>query len=87
LSPSQKYEIFLQLVRQEATMAEAAEAWQVNRATIMSRSCRPPPASLTVRCRTCVTTIAVHTGDIPTGTLRKIERDLEPCLGKGGMHK
>jgi transposase-like protein len=35
LSPSQKYEIFLQLVRQEATMAEAAEAWQVNRATIM----------------------------------------------------
>jgi hypothetical protein len=35
LSPSQKYEVFLQLVRQEATMAEAAEAWQVNRATIM----------------------------------------------------
>ncbi len=26
LSPSQKYEIFLQLVRQEVTMAEAAEA-------------------------------------------------------------
>ena len=25
LSPSQKYEIFLQLVRQEVTMAEAAE--------------------------------------------------------------
>lgn len=35
LSPSKKYEIFLQLVRQEATMAEAAEAWQVDRGTIM----------------------------------------------------
>jgi len=27
----QKYEIFLQLVRQEVTMAEAAERWQVDR--------------------------------------------------------
>ncbi len=32
LSPSQKYEIFLQLVRQEV---EAADAWQVDRSTIM----------------------------------------------------
>ncbi len=31
LSPSQKYEIFLQLVRQELTMAEAAGVWQVDR--------------------------------------------------------
>ena len=35
LSPSQKYEVFLQLVRQELTMAEAAEHWQVDRGTIM----------------------------------------------------
>ncbi len=35
LSPSQKYEVFLQLVRQELTMAEAAEQWQVDRGTIM----------------------------------------------------
>jgi transposase len=35
LTPSQKYEIFLQLVRQEVTMAEAAEAQQVDRSTIM----------------------------------------------------
>ncbi len=35
LTPSQKYEIFLQLVRQEATMAEAAESWKVDRSTIM----------------------------------------------------
>jgi hypothetical protein len=31
----QKYEIFLQLVRQEVTMAEAADSWQVDRSTIM----------------------------------------------------
>lgn len=35
LSPSQKYEIYLQLVRQEVTMAEAATAAQVDRSTIM----------------------------------------------------
>lgn len=35
LSPSQKYEIFLQLVRQEVTIAEAAEQQQVDRSTIM----------------------------------------------------
>jgi transposase len=35
LTPLQKYEIFLQLVRQEVTMMEAAEAWQVDRSTIM----------------------------------------------------
>src|SRR5437763_10133503 len=35
LTPSQKYEIFLQLVRREVTMMEAAEAWQVDRSTIM----------------------------------------------------
>lgn len=35
LSPSQKYEIWLQLVRQEATIAEVAAAEQVDRSTIM----------------------------------------------------
>ena len=35
LSPSQKYEIWPQLVRQEVTMAEAATAHQVDRSTIM----------------------------------------------------
>jgi transposase len=35
LSPSQKYEIFLQLVRQEVTIAEAAEQQQVDRSTII----------------------------------------------------
>lgn len=35
LSPSQKYEIWLQLVRQEVTIAEAAAAQQVDRSTVM----------------------------------------------------
>jgi len=35
LSPLQKYEIFLQLVRQEVTLAEAADNWKVDRSTIM----------------------------------------------------
>lgn len=35
LSPSQKYEIWLQLVRQEVTIAEAAEEHQVDRSTVM----------------------------------------------------
>lgn len=35
LTPLQKYEIFLQLVRQEVTMAEAAERWEVDRGVIM----------------------------------------------------
>ena len=35
LSPSQKYDIWLQLVRQEVTIAEAAEQQQVDRSTIM----------------------------------------------------
>jgi transposase-like protein len=35
LSPSAKYEIWLQLVRQEVTMAEAATAHHVDRSTIV----------------------------------------------------
>lgn len=35
LSPSQKYKIWLQLLRQEVTIAEAATAQQVDRSTII----------------------------------------------------
>jgi predicted RNA binding protein YcfA (HicA-like mRNA interferase family) len=36
-----------------------------------------------VRCGRCETTVPVHVGeDLPPGTLRAIERDLEPCLGR-----
>ena len=32
-----------------------------------------------------VTIVPQHAGDIPTGTLRAIERDLEAALGKGWL--
>lgn len=39
-----------------------------------------------VECGRCATTVPVHAGkDLPPGTLRAIERDLEPCLGKGWL--
>jgi predicted RNA binding protein YcfA (HicA-like mRNA interferase family) len=31
------------------------------------------------------TTVPQHGGDIPTGLLAKIQRDLEPALGKGWL--
>jgi predicted RNA binding protein YcfA (HicA-like mRNA interferase family) len=31
------------------------------------------------------TTVAQHVGDLPIGTLRAIERDLEPAFGKGWL--
>ncbi len=34
---------------------------------------------------TAATTVAQHAGDIPAGTLRAIERDLEPAFGKGWL--
>ena len=34
---------------------------------------------------TVTTTVAQHAGDIPTGTLRAIERDLEPAFGRGWL--
>jgi predicted RNA binding protein YcfA (HicA-like mRNA interferase family) len=38
-----------------------------------------------VRVGECQTVVPVHSGDIPTGTLRSIERDLAPCLGQGWL--
>lgn len=35
LTPLQKYEVFLQLVRHEASLVEAAEQWQVDRGVNM----------------------------------------------------
>jgi transposase-like protein len=35
LSPSQKYEIFVQLIRQEVTVIEAAQRWGVDRGVVM----------------------------------------------------
>jgi predicted RNA binding protein YcfA (HicA-like mRNA interferase family) len=41
-----------------------------------------------IECGRCVSTVPVHAGeDIGPGLLRRIERDLEPCLGKGWLKK
>jgi predicted RNA binding protein YcfA (HicA-like mRNA interferase family) len=32
-----------------------------------------------------VTTVAQHSGDIPNGTLRQIEKDLAPVFGEGWL--
>lgn len=34
---------------------------------------------------TVATTVPQHAGDMPSGTLRAIERDLEPAFGKGWL--
>jgi predicted RNA binding protein YcfA (HicA-like mRNA interferase family) len=34
---------------------------------------------------TLATTVPQHAGDIPAGTLRAIERDLEPAFGRGWL--
>jgi len=43
---------------------------------------RQSGSHLVVRCGTCQTVVPVHGGDLPAGTLRSIERDLEVCLGE-----
>ena len=41
-----------------------------------------------VQCGKCFSTVPVHAGeDLGKGLLRAIERDLEPCLGKGWMKR
>lgn len=37
--------------------------------------------------QTATTTVPQHGGDIPVGTLKAIEHDLEPVLGKGWLTK
>lgn len=58
------------------------------RRTLRLRGCvevRQSGSHLIVRCGTCQTVIPVHSGDIPAGTLRSIERDLAACLGEGWL--
>jgi len=47
---------------------------------------RQKGSHVVVRCGTCTAVVPVHRGeDIAPGTLRAIERQLEPCLGKGWL--
>ena len=41
---------------------------------------------LRIECGRCTTTVPVHAGE-DIGLLRRIERDLEPCLEKGWLKK
>jgi predicted RNA binding protein YcfA (HicA-like mRNA interferase family) len=40
---------------------------------------------LKMRVGQCQTIVPMHSRDVSTGTLRAIERALEPCLGKGWL--
>ena len=41
-----------------------------------------------VECGKCSTTVPVRSGqDLPPGTLWAIERNLEPCLGRGWLER
>jgi predicted RNA binding protein YcfA (HicA-like mRNA interferase family) len=35
--------------------------------------------------RHCTTVVSNHRGDVPKGTLKAIEADMEHCLGKGWL--
>ena len=73
LSPSQKYEIYLQLVRQEVTIAEAAAAQHVDRSTIM-------------RIRTVAKegALAALAASKPGVAARERDYELEAAKGRGG---
>lgn len=36
-------------------------------------------------CGKCATTVADHKGDMPLGTLRAIEKAMQPCYGEGWL--
>jgi predicted RNA binding protein YcfA (HicA-like mRNA interferase family)/predicted RNase H-like HicB family nuclease len=59
------------------------------RRILIAKGCveiRQRGSHLRIECGSCVTTIPVHPGeDLGPGLLRSIERDLEPCLGKGWL--
>ncbi|MHB8342204.1 MAG: type II toxin-antitoxin system HicA family toxin [Mycobacteriales bacterium] len=46
---------------------------------------RQSGSHLIVRCGRCRSMVPIHSGDIPVGTLRSIDRDLVPCLGEGWL--
>ena len=49
---------------------------------------RQKGSHVVIACGACKATVALHAGDtIPAGTLRRIERDLAPCLGHGWLRE
>jgi predicted RNA binding protein YcfA (HicA-like mRNA interferase family) len=72
-------------------MAKALTGAQVLRILVIQKGCnvlRQKGSHVRVQCGTCHTTVPVHSGEtLPAGTLRAIERDLEPCLGRGWLRR
>ncbi|TMM02262.1 MAG: addiction module toxin, HicA family [Actinobacteria bacterium] len=51
--------------------------------TLGCEEVRQKGSPVRLRCGRCETTVPIHAGeDLPPGTLRAIDRDLEPCLGR-----
>ena len=47
---------------------------------------RQSGSHIIIRCGECTTVVAFHAGkDIAKGTLRAIQKQLEPCLGRGWL--
>jgi predicted RNA binding protein YcfA (HicA-like mRNA interferase family) len=63
---------------------EVVRLLKQNGATLVRRQ-KGSHARFVSACGNCATTVAMHPGDIPTGTLRAIERDMEECYGKGWL--
>ena len=61
------------------------------RRILKSRGCaevRQRGSHLRIECGSCATTVPVHSGeDLGLGLLRSIERNLEPCPGRGWLKK
>lgn len=52
------------------------------------RRVRQEGSHVRIECDGCATTVPIHAGeDLPGGTLRAIERDLEPCLGRKWLRR
>ncbi|HEX9435700.1 MAG TPA: type II toxin-antitoxin system HicA family toxin [Candidatus Limnocylindria bacterium] len=52
------------------------------------RQARQEGSHVRIECGECRTTVPIHAGeDLPKGTLRAIERDLEPCLGRKWLRR
>jgi predicted RNA binding protein YcfA (HicA-like mRNA interferase family) len=56
--------------------------------TLGCEEVRQKGSHVLVRYGRCSTVVPVHSGeDLAPGTLRAIERQLEPCLGKGWLRR
>ena len=65
------------------TAREVVKALKAHGATLVRQA--GSHARYRSACGNCATTVPMHKGDIPRGTLGAIEKDMEPCYGKGWL--